>query len=141
MKQKNWLARKVKGTYTVEAALVMSLIVFILAALLYLAFVLHDCAVLKGYLCETAACAAHVGTEKEEEAGRTCLNRMTSKRFLGSRAISSSLQAGEDTITVSGSASYSLPGVVSPFFGGKTSLSFSRGYSKRGQILRNGSGK
>ena len=58
-----------KGSYTVEAALVFPIILFVLAALLILAFYVHDCGILQGLACETAVAGSNYITENERKAG------------------------------------------------------------------------
>lgn len=58
-----------KGSYTVEAALVFPIILFVLAALLILAFYVHDCGILQGFACETAVAGSNYITENERESG------------------------------------------------------------------------
>ena len=57
-----------KGSYTVEAALVFPIILFVLAALLILAFYVHDCGILQGFACETAVAGSNYITENERKA-------------------------------------------------------------------------
>ena len=76
-----------KGSYTVEAALVFPIILFVLAALLILAFYVHDRGILQGLACETAVAGGNYITENERKAAANQVrNQAGPERLMGSRS-------------------------------------------------------
>ncbi|MCD7745388.1 MAG: hypothetical protein LUI13_08935 [Lachnospiraceae bacterium] len=100
-----------KGSYTVEAAMVVSITVFVLGALMIATFYVHDRAVFQSLVCEIATAGSIQATQSENadaaDAGKA---QMTASRFLGSRSLSGSVTSGAEEATASWSAVYPVPG-------------------------------
>lgn len=108
-----------KGSYTVEAAIVVSVTFLVLASLIIAVFYLHDRAVFQGIVCEAASAGSNFMTDEErKEAAGAVGKRVVSSRFLGSRDISGNAAAGEKEATASWRAVYSVPGFAIKFIAG-----------------------
>ena len=100
-----------KGSYTIEAAAVFSIVIFVLGAFLFCTFYIHDKSVMQGAVCEIAAAGSNFSKEKErKEAAAEARKRISSDRFLGSQKIRSSASTGEKEVTASGNAVFPVPG-------------------------------
>lgn len=112
---KNWL----RGSYTVEGAVVFSLVFFVLAACLIAAFYVHDRAVLQAVTCEAASVSTNFLTAKERsKAAAAVKKQLKQTRLLGSRQLSGNASAGSKTVTAAWSASYPVPGIVMRYLKG-----------------------
>ncbi|MCD7736223.1 MAG: hypothetical protein LUI07_04545 [Lachnospiraceae bacterium] len=99
------------GSYTVEAAMVVSIVIFVLSALVIASFYVHDCAVFQSYVCEIAAAGSSYATEDERENAVTSGKKeVKAARFLGSRELSGTVSAEKNKVTASWSAAYPVPG-------------------------------
>ncbi len=108
-----------KGSYTVEAALVMSVTVFVLGALILLTFYLHDRAVAQSLVCEIATAGSTQENEKKcAEAAQKAAGGVSASRFLGSRALSKDVSAGEKKASARVGASFPVPGFAVQYFSG-----------------------
>lgn len=116
-----------KGSYTVEAAAVVSITVMVLAALILVSFYAHDRAVLQSFVCEIASVGSNYATESERTTGiNAAKSQVSASRLLGSKNLSGSAQAGEDEVTASWSAAYPVPGFAVEYLaGGELSVSTS----------------
>ncbi|MCC8103055.1 MAG: hypothetical protein LIP11_12655 [Clostridiales bacterium] len=108
-----------KGSYTVEAAMVVSITVMVLASLILVSFYAHDRAVFQSFVCEIAAVGSNYATENERtSAVNLAKAQVSASRFLGSSSLSGSVQAGEDEVTASWSATYPVPGFAMEYLAG-----------------------
>lgn len=116
-----------RGSYTVEAAVVVSITVFVLGALLLGAFYVHDRSVLQSQTCEAALAGSIFATEKERsEAAEKVKNTVTSQRLLGSRDLEGYAATGSKESKASWRASYPIPGFAAKYFaGGRLAVSAS----------------
>ena len=108
---------RLPASFTVEAALLMTVILPVLLAILYYGFYLHDKGGLNG---ASQQVAAQADLNNWKSSANSKLSRMAQKlgRLTGaSRNVSSSVSAGKSQITVSYRASLSLPGLLRPLFG------------------------
>lgn len=117
-------AAYMKGSYTVEAAIVMSLVFFVLSAMIFCAFYLHDRAVFQSSACEIAAVGSNFATLKErQEAVAKAKKKITAKRFMGSRNPDGSASAGKNETTSSWTAVFPIPGFAAKYLaGGKITI-------------------
>ena len=109
--------RSARGSFTIEAALLMTLILPVLLALIYLGLFLHDKGVLNGAAQETAACA---DLSRWKEHGNDHLDRRAKKlsdRTGPSRQVTASVTASQSRVEVSYSGRMSLPGLLPQLFG------------------------
>ena len=108
-----------KGSYTVEASLLMVIILPILTGLLYLGFYLHDSAVLQNAAYETAVCGSLFQEEEEQKSiVESKKQEMISRCLIRGSSISGRVEIGETAITVSYQGKFAVPGLVMRFFAG-----------------------
>lgn len=108
-----------KGSYTVEAATVISLVFFVLGALLICSFYIHDKSVLQGIVCEAAAAGNNFSTEKErKEAVSSVKKRITASRFMGSKNLNGNVSTGGKNTEASWSAVFPVPGFAAKYMVG-----------------------
>lgn len=108
-----------RGSYTVEAALVVSIVLFVLSGCLFAAFYIHDRAVLQGSVCEMAATGSNVSVQSgRQQAVNAVRSKMTDRRLLGSRNRTGAAFADDKTVQASWNAVYSVPGFVTKYFAG-----------------------
>lgn len=113
------MKRYMKGSYTVEAAVVVSLTIFVLTALIFCTFYIHDRAVLQSVVCETALAGSGFASEADrKEAMTDAAARIRQGRFLGSRGLEGKAAAGENEVTAEWSASYPVPGFAARYLSG-----------------------
>ena len=100
-----------KGSYTVEAAIVVTVTMFVLASLLIGTFYVHDRAVMQGLVCEAASAGSNFATEEERKtAMQEVVKRINEGRFLGSRGLNGNAASGSKNVTASWNAEYPVPG-------------------------------
>lgn len=105
-----------RASYTVEAAILMAIIVTVLAALMITAFYLHDCAVLQAESCEIVSAGSNAVTEKEQQKVTAELKKMITKdRLLGSQNISGQVNTGKNGVSAAWEGKYPVPGIVGKF--------------------------
>jgi len=116
-----------KGSYTVEAAAVVSITVMVLAALILVSFYAHDRAVFQSFVCEIAAVGSNYATESERTSAiNSAKAQVSASRFLGSSNLTGSAQAGEAEVTASWGAVYPVPGFAAEYLaGGELAISTS----------------
>ena len=100
-----------KGSYTVEAAVILPLTALILAAVILATFYIHDRSCMQGMACEIASAGSNCITQ-EQRTKRVAQLRQEVKqqRFLGSRNLAASASSAKLE------ASYPIPGMVARFF-------------------------
>ena len=104
-----------KGSYTVEASLLMGMILSVLVSVIYIGFWYHDKSFLQSAAYETACAAILHGEEtgwKTEQAARTLVDG----RMLGTREVENQCQNGKKTVTVSFRGNFRIPGMILAFF-------------------------
>ncbi len=108
-----------KGSYTVEASIVVTVTILVLGALIILTFYVHDRAVSQALMCEAAAIGSNTATvEKRTKAVEEAKKQITASRFLGSRDVESSVSAGKKKVSASFDARYPVPGFAAQYFSG-----------------------
>ena len=114
-----------RGSFTVEASLVLSLTIFVLGALLLAGFYVHDRAVLQGWACEiTAAGENEYGAGRRAQTVSRLEKNAASERLLGSRSLSKQVSVSEESASGNFSAVYPVPGFAAAYLcGGRLSLS------------------
>lgn len=106
-----------KGSYTVEAALLMGIILLVMASLIIAGFYLHDRAVLQAMTCEIASAGSHVATEKEQQKVIADLRKiLTRNRLMGSRNASEQTKSDKNEVSAVWQAEYPVPGMAAKFF-------------------------
>lgn len=123
--------RMISGSFTVEAALLMSIMIPVLAALIYASFYVHDNAVLQGIVCELTVMGSNLSQEKDRSGELEKRKKaLISSRFTDVQKVNISVEAGSDHVAVSGSGEFYFPGMVIKFFGGNT-RKISKNWSKK----------
>lgn len=105
-----------KGSYTVEAAVVVTVTILVLAALILCTFYIHDRAVLQSAVCEAASAGSNFATARErKEAVQKITGELNAGRFLGSRGLSGNASTGNKMVVVSWAAEYPVPGFAARY--------------------------
>lgn len=105
-----------KASYTVEASFLMSITLFVLAALMICTFYLHDKAVMQAVVCEIASAGSNMATEEEQKQVTSELkNALTQKRLMGSRNLSGQVGTGKK-VSANWSGNYPVPGLAMEYF-------------------------
>lgn len=108
--------RFLRGSYTVEAALLMGILLPLFVGIIYLGFYLHDCAFLKGAAYETAGCASlHLEDEKVDIPSAAAA--LASHRTLGTTGVTAGVTVGEKEAEAVYQGSFPIPGMTAQFFG------------------------
>lgn len=108
-----------KGSYTVEAAVLFSLIFFVLAALIISVFYIHDRAVAQAAACEAAVSGSNQENPGDaREAAEAVKDRVGGSRFLGSRNVGSSIAVGEKEVSAAWRGRYPVPGFTAKYLTG-----------------------
>ena len=111
--KKNYL----KGSYTVEASMIVTTTILVLASLILCTFYIHDRAAMQGIVCEAASAGSNFATAEERtQAAQAVLERLDAGRFLGSQNVSGNAASGKREVTVQGSAQYPVPGFAAEYF-------------------------
>lgn len=103
----------IKGSLTVEASMLMSIIIPVLMSIIYLGFYLHNDAILKSAAYETAVYASlfQDDEEKMKQIGEEQQKRVK-QRLIGAKHFSSQIQAGKKQVSVSYEGQMMIPGFV-----------------------------
>lgn len=104
-----------KGSYTVEAALLMGMILSVLISVIYIGFWYHDKSFLQSAAYE-AVCVADLHTEDDDWKMEKAVNTITAGRMLGTRGVQSQCQNNKKKATVSFQGQFNIPGMVVAFF-------------------------
>ena len=107
--------RNQKGSYTVEAALLMGIILSVLVSVIYMGFWYHDKSFLQSAAYELA-CAASLHGEDNSWQIESAADTLIRGRMLGTRGLQNQCQNGKKTVTVSFQGNFSIPGMILPFF-------------------------
>lgn len=106
-----------KGSYTVEAAVLLSVTAFVMAALILTVFYLHDRSVCQSAACEAAAAGNNFFLQNDRSTAAAGVRKQFGKeRLLGSRALSKSTSAGKKEVSAQWKAVYPIPGFVMKYF-------------------------
>ena len=103
---------KLKGSYTVEAALLMALVIPLLAGIIYMGFYLHNGAAMQKAAYELAALGSlHYGEKEREEIIKERKREIGSQLFLGIQGIEAEIHIGKKR-------NLQVPGLVMRIFCG-----------------------
>lgn len=114
-KKKRYHIRNQKGSYTVEAALLMGIILSVLVSVIYMGFWYHD----KSFLYSAAyelACAASLHGDDDSWQIESAADTLIRGRMLGTRSLQNQCKNGKKTVAVSFQGDFSIPGMILPFF-------------------------
>ena len=116
MKKHQKYQKYLKGSYTVEASIVVTMTMVVLAALILCTLYIHDRAVMQALVCEAASVGSSFATDKErKEAAQEVAGRLNEERFLGSRKLEGSAATGSREVTVLWNAEYPVPGFAASY--------------------------
>ena len=105
-----------RGSYTVEASFVVTMTLFVLAALILCTFYIHDRATLQASVCEAASVGSNFATEKErKQAAQKVIEDMSEGRLLGSRNLDGNVALGKREAVARWSAEYPVPGFAAKY--------------------------
>lgn len=106
---------KKKGSYTVEAAFLMGIILSVLVGVVYIGFWYHDKNFLQSAAYE-AACVASLRADEDNYQLRETAQMLTSGRMLGTTSLQTDCRNGSKKASVSFQGTFSLPGMIAAFF-------------------------
>lgn len=110
------MRKGMRGSYTVEAALLMGILLPLLVAVIYMGFYLHDRAFLQGAAHEAAVYASlHADDKSADVAGAA--QSLVGGRMLGTRGAAADLSADEKRVDVRYHGSFQAPGISGAFLG------------------------
>ena len=109
--------RTLKASFTVEAALLMGVILPVCVAIIMAGFYVHDRGVLQGMACETAAMGSNFASRKDGAVSKTAAS-ISPHRLVWARNLSFSAAAGKDSVTASFSADFRGPGAIAALMTG-----------------------
>ncbi len=108
----------INGSFTVEASLIMTLLLPVLLSILYLGFCDHDKGILMGSACEITATADNMQWKSSPGKGLDKKASLLAKNHvLCTRDLKTHVSVSEDSVQVSYTGSVSLPGILPHFFG------------------------
>lgn len=105
-----------KGSYTVEAALLMTIIIPLLTGILYLGFYLHNEAVMQNAAYELAVLGSFQHGEEEKKMMEERKKSITGQGFLGLQDVQADADMGKKKISVKLYGTFRVPGLVMRFF-------------------------
>ena len=95
-----------RGSVTVEASLLMAVVIPLLTALIYLGFYLHDRAYIQNAVRETAVCMA-MEKDVDKDAGK--------RGVLWIKSLNEDVSVEKDRVVVKAKGSFSVPGLLAGF--------------------------
>ncbi len=130
MPEKAKRKRMAKGSFTVEAALLMTVLLPVIVSLIYTAFFLHDRTLLQGAACEVAAMGSNLSEEKDiDQILEKIKNQVMSARLLGTKDKAATVNRSKDRIEVSYQGTFSIPGLIAKL-SGRDSLKINRSWQR-----------
>lgn len=106
---------KQKGSYTVEAALLMGIILSVLVSIIYIGFWYHDKSFLQSAAYE-AACAASLHKDDDTYQIGEAAQTLTKGRMLGTGGLQVQTQDGKEKASVEYHGNFRIPGMITAFF-------------------------
>ncbi len=108
-----------KGSYTVEAAVLFSVMFFILATLVFGLFYIHDCAVSQSAACEAASAGSNfIKASERTKAAEIVRDLVDERRFMGSRDVNRSVTVGKKEVNAVWQGTYPMPGFSMGYLSG-----------------------
>lgn len=106
--------KKLKGSYTVEAAMIFPLIMTVIVIIMYLAFFIHDRCVLYTSAYEAALRASMVRTSDADRTAvaESAAESLKNQGLLRTEQIEKEVVVNGDNITVKMSGKFSIPGNI-----------------------------
>ncbi len=107
---------ELNGSYTIEAALLMGILLPLIVAIIYMGYFMHDRSFLQGAAYEAAVLASLQADEKGVDLAGTA-QCLTDGRTLGIRNISANFLSDEKCVQVNYEGNFQMPGMSRRFFG------------------------
>lgn len=108
----------ISASFTVEASLLMAVILPVLIGILLAGFYVHDQAFLQGAVCEVSGMGSSMALYADRDARMwQTLNKRTGKSMLWARGLNQSCSASKTMSQALISATFRFPGMVAAFFG------------------------
>lgn len=102
-----------------EASVVISVSFFVLAALMFVMFLLHDRCVAQSASCEAAAAASNFSkTEEQRSAAEAVTKQVSGERFMGSGNAGGHVSVGEKEAVAVWEGTCSVPGFAAKYLSG-----------------------
>ena len=128
-----------KGSFTVETALLMGIILPVLAALIITAYYVHDRGVLQAAVCESALAGEDLYLYDDRQSASQQVLQQEAENLVWGSAGALSVQAGEGNTAASGNASFPLPGIVKELLGdqaGNIEVSWNQEILESAKLIR-----
>ena len=106
---------RLRGSYTVEAALLMTVILPLLFGIIYLGFYLHNGAMMQNAAYELAVLESLQG-EEEEDFAEERKQALTGQAFFGLKNVQAEVKEGKKHITASLEGTFYVPGMAMRFW-------------------------
>lgn len=107
---------RLRGSYTVEAALLMTVILPLLFGIIYLGFYLHNGAMMQNAAYELAVLESLQGEEMEERSVEERKQVITGQAFLNLKNVRAEVIREKKSITASLEGTFYIPGLVMRFW-------------------------
>lgn len=105
-----------KGSYTVEASVILGILFWILGTLLISGFYMHDKEVLQSISCETAVAGSIFARQEERDgAAGHAKNSVTGQRLMGGKNLASSVTTSESQSSSEWNAVCPVPGFAARY--------------------------
>ena len=110
--------RKAEASFTVEASLLMAVILPVLVAVLLTGFYLHDRAYLQGITTELCGMGSNLRIYDDRESRMTRIrDRRLSHSLLWAGEAAGSVNCGEETVSADAGAGFPIPGITGHLMG------------------------
>lgn len=109
--------KALRASFTVELSLLMTLLLPLLTGLIYLGFYMHDRAFLAGAALETACTAGLCPEEASEGQLEKKRQQLIRGRLLAVREPGGAAALKKDSVTVTATGTFRVPGMLRPLFG------------------------
>lgn len=104
-----------------EAALIMTILLPVLVAIMYAGFYLHDRGVMQGAVCETAAMASNLRLEQNREALlQKRIREKLEHRLLWTRLQETGAALGKKRVSVTCRGTFAVPGLIARLMSGNS---------------------
>ncbi len=110
------IRKRKKGSYTIEASLLMGVILPVLVGIIYMGFFLHDKSFTQAAAYEAAVYASLHADDKKTDVNDMA-NRLIKGRLLGTGGVICQSSAGEREVKVSCRGNFTVPGMIRQLLG------------------------
>lgn len=129
-----------KGSFTLEAALLMTIILPVLTAIIYMGFYVSDSGTAQGIVCELAAAGGDLSEEQDVQSNLENRKKMLiTSRFLGMECGKASVNRETNRVSAEIAGDFYIPGLAARFFCGnhlKIQKKWSRELYRPAEMIR-----